>query len=47
MGTTVRNLPKNPPSAGELIILHLLDLQELIPEGLDRIATMREKVEEF
>lgn len=34
--TTVRNIPENPPSVEELRILQLLDMQGLIPQGLDR-----------
>eukprot|EP00253_Pinus_taeda_P017769 PITA_17769 len=47
VGTTVRNLPKNPPSGEESRILQLLDMQGFIPQGLDRKARMRDKVEEF
>ena len=46
MGTTVRNLPKNSLSVEELRILQLLGMQGLIPQGLDREASMRDKVEE-
>jgi len=47
VGTIVRDLPKNPPLEEELRMLQQLGMQGLIPQGLDRKISMREKVEEF
>lgn len=46
-GTTVRILPKIPPSVEELRILQLLDMQGVIPQGIDKKESMRDNVEEF
>ena len=47
VSTTVRNLPKNPPSVGEFRILQLLDLQGIIPQGLEMTTSMRDKGEKL
>lgn len=47
VGSIVRNLPKNPPSALDWRILYQLGLQGLIPQGLERKILIRDSELDF
>eukprot|EP00253_Pinus_taeda_P002721 PITA_02721 len=47
VGTTVRNLPNNPPSEADKRILRQLGMQRFIPQGLNRKVIIEETKKEF